>query len=111
MVDRRVEVGVLYGRPASMPSTPAMAVAHGVATVPETDPDAPDPLAKTVDPDALNRLVQSRMEGDEETASVTFGYCGCSITVYGSGEILTDGHGRAGTEGTRAKTGDEGAER
>lgn len=99
------------GTPASMPSTPAMAVVHGVATVLETDPDALDPLARTVDPDALNRLVTSWMERDDGTASVTFGYCGCSVTVYGSGEILIDRRGRAGTEAARGKPEDEGTER
>lgn len=105
------EIRSMDGRPVSMPSTPAMAVVHGVAAVLETDPHALDPLAETVDPDALNRLVQSWMEGGEETASATFGYCGCSVTVYGSGEILIDRHGRFGNEETRGTVENKSAER
>lgn len=72
------------------PSTPAMAVVHGVATVLETDPDALDPLVNTVDPDALNQLVETWIDREEETASVTFEYCGCSVTAYGSGKLVID---------------------
>lgn len=84
------EMSSADGHGVSTPSTPTVAIVSEVATLLKADPDALDPLANSVDPDALNRLIETWIDRGDDTASVSFEYCGCSITAYGSGEFVIE---------------------
>jgi len=81
--------GVLVdGRDVRTYQTPTVAVVSAVATVSETDATELDPLADTIAPGALNRMVQQWLDEEQTDASVSFDYCGCSVTVCGDGELI-----------------------
>lgn len=66
-------------------TTPVYAVVTAVASVTGEDPCDLPPLARTVDPDALNVLLSSAAVADETT--VQFEYAGQTVVVRGSGEV------------------------
>lgn len=90
------------------PSTPAMAVVHGMATILEADVDALSPIAETIDPDALNQLVETWIDRGERAAAITFEYCRCSVTVTGTGEIFIVQGDRIGEHASPGETGMDG---
>lgn len=61
---------------------PSLAVVRAVATTADCDPvdgGALEPLAESVDPEALDRLFESRLDGTD--VAVEFQYAGYQITV------------------------------
>lgn len=69
-----------------------MCVVDAVATEMGVDPVALDPLFDVVDPDALDRLFASDVEG-----SVHFEYHGHEVVVCNDGRIVVDGTEWEGT--------------
>ncbi len=63
----------------------AETVIRAVATVADTDPIEMVPLAETVDPDALDRTVDS-FPADEQWC-LTFEYAGYAVTVQENGRV------------------------
>ncbi|NHN48944.1 hypothetical protein G9464_15265 [Halostella sp. JP-L12] len=61
-------------------------VLQSIAADRGTDPTELPPLTRAVDPDALERLLDS-----PGTASVTFSYCGYEVTVTGDGGVSLNG--------------------
>ncbi|WP_323173178.1 HalOD1 output domain-containing protein [Natrialba sp. PRR66] len=74
------------------PVTTALPLA--VSSIHGVDPAALEPLADSIDPDALNALVVDWCETtrqcavDERTGSVSFCFSQCEITIYDDGEIV-----------------------
>ena len=68
------------------------AVVITVASVIETDPAALDPLSESVDPDALDALVERwrRTDADDVGGAITFPFAGQTVTVRSSGEVVID---------------------
>jgi len=64
---------------------PSMAVIEAMASVCDASPTALEPLADTVDPMAIDRLVQGA-DGDADRA-LEFHYLDYVVTVYGHGVI------------------------
>lgn len=60
-------------------------VVTAVSQVTGDDPTEIDPLYEVIDPDALDRLVDSL--GDDADGQVTFTLNGCAVTVTGDGAI------------------------
>lgn len=61
-------------------------VVSEVAAAADADPLTMAPLYETVDPDALDKLVASDVQGH-----VQFTYAGHEVTVHGDGAIVVDG--------------------
>lgn len=68
----------------SMP--PATAVVEAVADATGRGQTELEPLARAVDPDALNALFD-RGARDRDDTAVSFVYAGCGVTVQGTGTI------------------------
>ncbi|WP_459191595.1 HalOD1 output domain-containing protein [Halosimplex sp. J119] len=60
-------------------------VVTAVADATNTSPLELEPLARTLDPDALDKFVDRLSDGPEE--SVAFAYCGYDVTVSGDGSV------------------------
>lgn len=86
--------------------TPAVAVIEAVAAAsgrcvrPRRDPAGDDgqdelpPLHETIDPDALNALVDSPGAAGRSAVTVEFVYCGYDVTVDGTGQVtVTESEG------------------
>lgn len=76
-----------------MPARPAAAdaaslvqrIVDGVAVIHDTNPmELSPPLYESVDPDALERVIQ---QSDRQDLTVEFDYHGCTITVEGDGSV------------------------
>lgn len=79
-------------RYARSEDAPAMAVLEAVADHTDTDPaDLDTPLYQAIDPDALDRLVESAA-----AVTVSFEYAGHAVTVESNGEIDIDCQPRSG---------------
>jgi hypothetical protein len=81
------EAGELFRIDGLLPSE---AVVHAVATVTGTDPTELEPLYATVDPDALDTIVET--DGDEEEpiahpTTVSFALEGHHVTVRADGFV------------------------
>lgn len=63
---------------------PVLTITEEIAALEGTRPTALPPLYESVDPDALASIVESCAA---ETTSVTFTYCGHTVTVDGGGEV------------------------
>ncbi|WP_138007070.1 HalOD1 output domain-containing protein [Halalkalirubrum salinum] len=72
---------------------PSTAVIEAVAAATNRDPTATSPLYDYVDPDALDRLMQSRRDGTTDAVSVSFMYDGIAVQVDSRGwvEVQLDG--------------------
>lgn len=68
-------------------ATPSEAVINAVASLTGDDPLEMDPLAATIDPDALNGLFRDDDAGDG-APEVTFVFHGCEVLVRGDGSVL-----------------------
>jgi hypothetical protein len=72
--------------------TPAASVVEAVAAVTNTAPASLSPLYDAVDPDALNRLVESGRELPSSDRRVSFRFEGCLVSVHGDGRtVVSDG--------------------
>jgi hypothetical protein len=65
--------------------SPSVAVVKAVAAVTGDDPTAIEPLTETINPDAMDRLIET--EDSRGTLSITFGYSGCVVTAEANGDI------------------------
>ncbi|MFC5972906.1 HalOD1 output domain-containing protein [Halomarina salina] len=72
------------GGPASLSVTVVSAVSEAL----DADVTAVDPLYESVDPDALDSLFASATAGNRSTTRICFAHDGCSVTIYGDGEVL-----------------------
>lgn len=68
--------------------SPSMAVVEAVAAASEQNPTgedglvrALDPLGRSIDPEALDRIVESCGHGQEDPAVIEFQYSGHQVTV------------------------------
>lgn len=68
-----------------------MCVVDAVAAEMGVDPVALEPLFDVVDPDALDRLFASGVDG-----SVRFEYHECDVVVYSDGRVTVDDAERGG---------------
>jgi len=71
-----------YHEPGSSITT---TVLRGVATLSETDATEMEPLFETVDPDALDRLVES-FPADQQW-NMVFSYHGYDVSIEASGRV------------------------
>ena len=63
-------------------------VVAAVAAVSDTDPTAMDPLAESVDPDALDALFAAKYDGTPRaTGSVRLSYSSYDVVVTGAGHV------------------------
>jgi hypothetical protein len=67
---------------------PSMAIVETMASVLDTAPTELDPLVETVDPMALDRLVNGSTEGTDR--SLAFRYLDCRVTVRSHGVVEVD---------------------
>ncbi|SFS08090.1 hypothetical protein SAMN05216559_3350 [Halomicrobium zhouii] len=69
---------------------PSESVVRAVAAVTGTEPMALDPLYGSIDPDALDAVVESAPTTGEEglTSSVRFRYQGTTVTIHGDGRTI-----------------------
>lgn len=58
-----------------------------IAYIHHADPITLEPLAETVDTDALNTLLTSKFEGDERPIEVCFSYEGLFICIRSDGKL------------------------
>ena len=68
---------------------PSLAVVQRVANREGVDPTELSPLHDSIDPDALDSLVDGSL-GDAADFELEFTYCGYTITVTGEGVIHLD---------------------
>jgi hypothetical protein len=62
-------------------------VCTAVAALTGEDVAAMSPLAKAIEPDALESLFEPKTAAGEPTDHTTFTYDGCTVTVFRSGHI------------------------
>jgi hypothetical protein len=69
--------------------TPASCAIDLIAAVTDTPPTGLRPLSETIDPDALNRLLESApdCDGDRAAVSVSFHHEGCEVLVRSDGQL------------------------
>lgn len=68
--------------------TPSMAVVAAVADARGVDPLALEPLANSIDPEALDRLFEDTYGGQPRMVGrVTFEVAGCEVTVTRAGGV------------------------
>lgn len=70
-------------------STPVSeSLIEAVADEKDVDPmELTTPLYSVIDPDALDRIVDSTPSQDPMEVRVTFQYSDCEVTVYGDGHV------------------------
>jgi|AntRauTorcE11898_2_1112593.scaffolds.fasta_scaffold62552_2 hypothetical protein len=66
--------------------SPSLHVIDAIATATGTDPVSLPPLYDTIDPEALDAVLNT-----EATIEVVFEYDGHAVEVTGDGEVLVDG--------------------
>ncbi|WP_049941582.1 HalOD1 output domain-containing protein [Haloterrigena turkmenica] len=77
----------LSAEPSS--ETPSLEIIERVASLEETDPLALPPLYDTIDPDALDSLVQSSAaDGARTESTIRFTYCGYDVRVGADGGVV-----------------------
>ncbi|WP_436926371.1 HalOD1 output domain-containing protein [Halosimplex amylolyticum] len=64
----------------------SVAIVERLATATGREPDALPPLYRSVDPDALERLVAAG-----GLSHVSFSHAGCDVTVSGDGRVTVTG--------------------
>ena len=68
---------------------PSIAVIETVAIAVDREPTSIEPLYESVDPDALDALVQSNgAPTDSDSVTVSFRFAEQQVTVHGTGEIV-----------------------
>jgi len=68
---------------------PSIAVIETVAIAVNREPTTIEPLYDSVDPDALDVLMQSNeAPADADPVTVSFGFAGRLVAVYGTGEVV-----------------------
>ena len=73
---------------------PSTAVIEVIAEASGRDPTALEPLYASVDPDALDRLIQGNGVGpNERMLAVSFSFAGYTVGVNSNGIIELDGDG------------------
>lgn len=70
---------------------PSVRVVEAVAAATDADPVAMDPLYDVIDPDALDQIVASEIEGH-----VSFEFCGQNVAVHGDGTVVVEGSHEGG---------------
>ncbi|WP_396613858.1 HalOD1 output domain-containing protein (plasmid) [Haloferax sp. S1W] len=69
--------------------SPSIAVIETVAIAANREPTALEPLHKTVDPDALNELLDSRrFHSTDGVTTVSFVFAGYDVTVQNNGMVV-----------------------
>lgn len=72
-------------------TTPSNAVVETISAVSSREPTALTPLYESIDPDALDMLVQSTDEKDYvESVNISFTFDDVYISVYGSGKVAVE---------------------
>jgi hypothetical protein len=66
-------------------TSPSIAVVETVAAITGDEPTAIDPLTESINPDAMDRLVEPATPRSD--LSVTFAYNGCTVTAESNGDI------------------------
>ncbi|WP_255171295.1 HalOD1 output domain-containing protein [Natrononativus amylolyticus] len=66
--------------------TPAVGVVESLSDIKETEPEELAPLYRTLDPDGLNKVIES---GTEEV-TVVFEHGGCSVKVRADETVLIE---------------------
>lgn len=79
-------------------SSVSQRVIEKVADELNMDPQQIGPLYQTIDPEALDRLFQSR-EQSPHGARVEFQMSECEVVVYGTGQIEVSTPGEVGADG------------
>lgn len=79
-------------------SSPSVAVVERVAALDDVDPTELEPLFETIDPEALDGLVESTTDSEESGLQVRFEYQGYEVTVTADGEVHTEAEGETSTE-------------
>lgn len=69
---------------------PSVAAVRLLSVAMNCDPVAIEPLAESVDPDMLDRLLPSMAEGSE----LQFTHLGLSVSLYGDGTAAVESEGR-----------------
>ncbi|WP_255195231.1 HalOD1 output domain-containing protein [Halorarius litoreus] len=64
-----------------------LTVVSGVAAMTNTEPEALPPLYDAVDPDSLERLLQSVPEENRQNVSIAFPFAGWNVEIEGTGEV------------------------
>lgn len=73
---------------SSLEESVSETVVSAVAEVTDTDPLSLEPLYTTIDPDALNALLErDQRRFDRSLTRVEFSYCGCDIVVTADGGV------------------------
>lgn len=67
-------------------STTVVAAVADAEGVPPTDVNPP--LYRVVDPDALNRLFETKWDSSEDGPHVSFTYSGYEVTIRGAGDVV-----------------------
>lgn len=70
------------------------AVVTAVADLIDEDPNSLDPLFKTIDPDALERLFSSAHASGGSAERIEFTYSGCDVVVSADGTVQASRDGR-----------------
>ncbi|WP_435175762.1 HalOD1 output domain-containing protein [Halorussus sp. AFM4] len=74
---------------------PSEGVVAAVAAAAGADPTDLDPLAETLDPDALDALFAAHLDGTPRDAGRTeFSFCGYGVVVNGTGHVSVLDAGR-----------------
>lgn len=71
-------------------TSPSTAVIETVAIAVNREPTTVEPLYESVDPDALDALVQSNssLSENSDTVTVSFTFADQQVTVHGTGEVI-----------------------
>ncbi|MWV40943.1 HalOD1 output domain-containing protein [Natrialba sp. INN-245] len=77
----------MIGRNHAPTNSVVVDVVRAVAARKDTDPTSLEPLANTIDPNALESLVSHVRETQSTEMTVSFTYSGFHVTVDESGEI------------------------
>lgn len=69
--------------------TPAGSVTDAIATVTGTPPLGLQPLYESIDPDALDRILEagSASPSGRSTLTVSFRHAGCAVTITADGQL------------------------
>lgn len=66
--------------------SPTVAVISAVSAVENTPPDELPPLSDSLDPDAINAIIEAT-DSSDGTVSVTFTYCNYEVVLFQRGEL------------------------
>jgi hypothetical protein len=78
-----------YRVPNGQQTDVGTAVVRAVAAARDTDPLDVSPLNDVVDPDALDALFQSKIDGSSrDGGTVQFALDGCDVTIESTGDVV-----------------------